>query len=120
MQVQIPSPFTDHIFIPDEPKKEVKSKKESKKVGALKNLILSSKAGLTTDELKDLTPLELKKYKTRSMLNEILSSKDVKRKTVSPWIALQKSSEVNKIVKIQTSGLNTLNLEAKDNSNDDD
>jgi hypothetical protein len=63
--------------VPEEPKKDLKNKKEAKKIGTLKTLILESRDGLTQEELKDLTPLEMKKYKTRSMLNEILSSKHI-------------------------------------------
>lgn len=85
LQVQVPSPFTEHIFIPEEPKKEIKTKKDTKKISNLKALVLQSRDGLTQEELQELTPLEMKKYKTRTMLNEILSSKDIFRKTVSPW-----------------------------------
>ena len=40
LQVQIPSPFTDHIFIPEPPKKELKNKKDTKKIGTLKSMVL--------------------------------------------------------------------------------
>lgn len=40
LQVQVPSPFTDHIFIPEEPKKVEKTKKETKKISTLKTLVL--------------------------------------------------------------------------------
>jgi hypothetical protein len=64
-------------------------------MGTLKSMVMQGENSLTKDEVKELTPLEVKKYKTRTMLNEILSSKNIHRNTVSPWEALQKSSEVN-------------------------
>lgn len=106
----MPSPFTEHIFIPEEPKKELKTKKDTKKISNLKALVLQSRDGLTPEELQELTPLEMKKYKTRTMLNEILSSKDVSRKTASPWQVLQNACQVNKIIKLEQPKKATLKL----------
>jgi len=61
-------------------------------------MVMLRRPTLERHQLAELTPLEMKKYKTRTMLNEILSAKDVIRKTTSPWLALTKASEVHKRV----------------------
>lgn len=44
--------------------------------------------------------MDMKKYKTRTMLNEILGAKDVVRSTKSPWQQLSQSMTVKDFVKI--------------------
>jgi hypothetical protein len=63
-------------------------------------MILNKKATLNKVELEELNPLEMMKYKTRTMLNEILDSKDVKRITKSPWEAMNKNACVNSNLKL--------------------
>jgi hypothetical protein len=50
--------------------------------------------------MTELTPMEMMKYKTRSMLNEILQAKDVYRNTAAPWDKIHAGSHVKDILKI--------------------
>jgi len=101
MQLQIPSPFTDALVEPPAPKSEVKVDPRMEKRNTLRDLVLTKKPTLTLDQMKELTPLEVMKYKTRSMLNEILDSRDVVRNTVSPWVALDRGSLINPNLKVK-------------------
>jgi CRP-like cAMP-binding protein len=119
VQVQIPSPFSDNLILPEEIKAE-SPKKEKPKIGNLKSLILGGGDKLTVTEMQELTPMEIKKYKTRSMLNEILSSKNVVRTSLSPWEQIKKQSIVKDYVKLnKTSKFGTtpaIQEESKDGS----
>lgn len=61
---------------------------------------MENKESLSKNELNELTPLEVKKYKTRTMLNEILNSKNVIRSSVSPWDTMKQFSYIKDIVKL--------------------
>lgn len=66
------------------PKPEVPKKEKKKIVNNLASVIQQKNSSVDNNLLNELTPLEMKKYKTRIMLNEILASKNVVRKTISP------------------------------------
>ena len=55
---------------------------------------------MTKEELEALPPREQRKYKTRIMLQEILSSQNVKRSTVSLCQAVNRQSYVADFVKL--------------------
>ena len=56
---------------------------------------------MTKEQLTELTPMEMMKYKTRAMLNEILSAKDVQRETKSPWDNIAQGAVVKSALKIK-------------------
>lgn len=81
--VQIPDPTGEGLIVPKAPVEvEVESVKqvEEDERGKI----------LTKEELESLPPREQRKYKTRVMLQEILSSQNIKRSTVSLCEAINK------------------------------
>ena len=90
IQLQIPSPFTERLVVPPAPESDVKVNKKLEKRNTLRELILTKRPTLSKVELTELTPMEMMKYKTRAMLNEILQAKDVYRNTTAPWDCIEK------------------------------
>lgn len=91
--VQIPDPTGEGLVVPKVP---VEQEDE------LVNLVEEDDKGkiLTKEELEALPLREQRKYKTRIMLQEILSSQNVKRSTVSLSQAIHQQSTVAEFVKL--------------------
>jgi len=83
------------------PTPRVDKKQKLKKKNTLKEMVLNKGKTLTAEDIASLNPLETKKYKTRTMLDEILGARDVKRSTMSPWQMMSKQSEVKAILRNQ-------------------
>lgn len=55
---------------------------------------------LAPDQVNLLSPKSKRQYETKMMLSEILSSNNEKRRTTSPWAAIDKFSKVRDFVKV--------------------
>lgn len=91
--VQIPDPTGEGLVVP-----KIPVEVEVEQV----NMIEEDDKGkiLTKEELEALPPREQRKYKTRIMLQEILSSQNVKRSTVSLSQAINNQSQIADFVKL--------------------
>jgi len=98
-QLQIPSPFTDRLVEPPLPPVIDKSKTKLVKRNTLKEMVMNKAKVLSKNDMADLSELEIKKYNTRMLLNDILDSKTVKRQTASPWEVISNGSVVKPFLK---------------------